>query len=170
MLLNSENSKLVVALVYHYDDLVNYVRRRFGDRHFAQDVVHDVCVEIMERPPGAAVQTPIAFLRRLSRNRAIDRYRQHQMQQAHASHMQHTLPHAHHVDGAHVLHFAQRLQALKQTIEALPPRQRQVFLLHRLHDMPQQEIATELGISRNMVTQHFTKAMASIYRNWGASA
>lgn len=170
MLLHPENSKLVVTLVYHYDELVNYMKRHFGDQHFAQDVVHDVCIEIMERPLGQPVNTPMAFLRRLSRNRAIDRYRQQQMQQSHVHTMQDTLAQAHEVDGERVLHFVQRLEALKRIIEALPPRQQQVFLLHRLHEMPQQEIADALGISRNMVTQHFTKAMATIQRAWGAQA
>lgn len=170
MLLQPENSKLVVALVYHYDELVSYVKRRFGDHHFAQDVVHDVCIELMEKPPAMQVHTPMAFLRRLSRNRAIDRYRQYQVQQAHLNTLQETSGASHHIDGERVLHFVQRLEALKRIIEALPSRQRQVFLLHRLHDMPQQEIADELGISRNMVTQHFTKAMATINLNWGFSA
>jgi RNA polymerase sigma factor (sigma-70 family) len=164
--LHPEHSKLVVALVYHYDELVSYVRRRFGDQHFARDVVHDVCLEIMERPPQLAVQTPMAFLRKLSRHRAIDRYRQYQTQQSHLNHLQQTAEHAHQIDGERVMHFVQRLEALKRIIEALPARQRQVFLLHRLHDMPQQEIADALGISRNMVTQHFNKAMGSIQRQW----
>lgn len=170
MLLHPENSKLIVTLVYHYDELINYVKLRFGDHHFAQDVVHDVCIEIMEKPPRDTVHTPIAFLRRLSRNRAIDRYRQYQVQQTHISSLQGTAAHAHHVDGERVLHFVQRLEALKRVIEALPSRQRQVFLLHKLHDMPQQEIAYELGISRNMVTQHFTRAMAAIHQKWGVAA
>ncbi len=170
MLLQPENSKLVVALVYHYDELVSYVKRRFGDHHFAQDVVHDVCIELMERPPADQVHTPMAFLRKLSRNRAIDRYRQYKVQQAHLNTLQDTTVASHHIDGERVLHFVQRLEALKRIIEALPARQRQVFLLHRLHDMPQQEIADELGISRNMVTQHFTRAMASINLRWGAVA
>ncbi|MGP1717619.1 MAG: RNA polymerase sigma factor [Methylophilus sp.] len=170
MLLHPEHSKLVVTLVYHYDELVSYVKRRFGDHHFAQDVVHDVCIELMERPPVSQVHTPMAFLRKLSRNRAIDRYRQYQTQQAHLQTLQETTVDAHHIDGERVLHFVQRLEALKRMIEALPSRQRQVFLLHKLHDMPQQEIADELGISRNMVTQHFSKAMAAINLNWGQTA
>ena len=170
MLQHPENSKLVVALVYHYDELVSYGKRRFGDHHFARDVVHDVCVELMERPLNIPVHTPMAFLRKLSNHRAIDRYRQYQTQQSHLNDLQATANHTHHVDGERVLHFVQRLEGLKRIIEALPARQRQVFLLHRLHDMPQQEIADELGISRNMVTQHFSKAMVSIQRQWGVSA
>jgi RNA polymerase sigma factor (sigma-70 family) len=170
VLLHPEHSKLVVSLVYHYDELVSYVKRRFGDHHFAQDVVHDVCIELMERPPLSTVHTPMAFLRKLTRNRAIDRYRQQQTQQAHLESLQQTIGHAHHIDGERVLHFVQRLEALKRIIEALPSRQRQVFLLHKLHDMPQQDIADELGISRNMVTQHFGKAMAAINLSWGHAA
>ncbi|MDP8568342.1 RNA polymerase sigma factor [Methylophilus aquaticus] len=170
MLLHPEHSQLVITLVYHYDELVGYVKRRFGDHHFAQDVVHDVCLELMERPPLSKVHTPMAFLRKLSRNRAIDRYRQYQTQQAHLTILQQTAVHSHQMDGERVLHFVQRLEALKQIIEALPSRQRQVFLLHKLHEMPQQEIADELGISRNMVTQHFSKAMTAINLSWGSTA
>ncbi|WP_456362327.1 RNA polymerase sigma factor [Pseudomonas syringae] len=62
--------------------------------------------------------------------------------------------------------FEQQLKALLAIIEALPPRQRQVFLLHRIHGMPQREIAAELGISLNMITQHFGRAMRTIAQHW----
>lgn len=166
MLFSSENSSLVVTLVYHYDHLVNYVRHHFGDRHFAQDVVHDVCLELIERPPQQAVHTPLAFLHRLLKHRAIDRCRSQQALQRHLGEMQATAATFSTHDGAHILHFKQKLVALISVIEQLPPRQRQVFLLHRLHQMTQQEIADELAISRNMVTQHFARAMATIQRSW----
>ena len=41
---------LLSSLVRHYEDLVDYVRVRFGDHGFAREVVHDVCVQILERP------------------------------------------------------------------------------------------------------------------------
>lgn len=74
--------------------------------------------------------------------------------------------HVHELDGATALDFEQQLEALLAIIEALPARARQVFLLHRIHGMPQREIADELGISTNMVTQHFSRAMRSIARDW----
>lgn len=169
VLLTSENSSLVVTLVYHYDHLVSYVRHHFGDRHFAQDVVHDVCIALIERPPQQVVHTPLAFLQHLLKHRAIDRCRNDLVQQRHIADMQATAISFSTHDGAHMLHFKQRLAELITIIEQLPARQRQVFLLHRLHQMPQQEIADELGISRNMVTQHFGKAIATIQRAWGVS-
>lgn len=165
------SSPLAIALAYHYDGLVDYVRRNFShsrdDRHFARDVIHDVYMQLVEHPPRQTIHTPLAFLRLAAKNRAIDLYRSEQVRRRHIEYVA-TVPdtHVHYQDGENALDFAQKLRALKHIIEALPARQRQVFLLHRLHEMPQQSIADELGISRNMVTQHFTRAHASITLQW----
>jgi len=161
------NPTLLAALERHYDDLVDYIRRRFGDRSHAREVVHDVCIELLENPPREEIRTPLAFLRRVSHNRAIDRHRADSTRLALIEPVA-ELPdiHTHSQDGAAALDFQQQVEALARIIEALPPRARQVFLLHRIHDMPQAEIAAELGISRNMVTQHFARAMDSILRHW----
>lgn len=71
----STDNDLLQALALHYDDLVEHIRRRFSNQHFARDVVHDVCVQILEKPPLKAISVPIAFLRRATLNRAIDRRR-----------------------------------------------------------------------------------------------
>lgn len=161
------NSELINALALHYDDLVAYIRRRFHGSQFARDVVHDVCLQLLEKPPQQAVKLPFAFLRRTSFNRAIDRRRADITRDAYFEPTA-DVPdlHVHGLDGAAVLDFEQQLEALLAIIDALPARARQVFLLHRIHDMPQREIADELGISVNMVTQHFARAMRGIAQNW----
>lgn len=160
------NPQLMAALALHYDDLVDSLRRRFRGRDFARDLVHDVCVQVMEKPPTGSISQPLAFLRRMTFNRAIDRIRAERTRLAYAA--QPLPPHAEldHWDGAQALDFEQQLSALLAIIEALPARQRQVFLLHRIHGMPQKNIAEELGISQNMVTQHFGKAMRTIAQHW----
>lgn len=162
----SPNDALMTALALHYDDLIEHIRLRFKGRHFARDLVHDVCVQVLEKPPQETVVQPLAFLRRMIFNRAIDRVRADRIRQIHAE-----LPMPAEMgidswDGAHALDFEQQLKALLAIIEALPARQRQIFLLHRIHGMPQREIAEELGISANMVTQHFRKAMGTIAQRW----
>jgi RNA polymerase sigma factor (sigma-70 family) len=166
----SPYSSLIVTLAYHYKDMVDYVRGRFGNRQFAHDVVHDVCLQLIEHPPKEVIHTPLAFLRQAMKNRAIDLCRSGERRRCYIDSVA-EIPDvhahdAHDADGAAILDFTQRLEALKRIIESLPPRQQQVFLLHRLHGMPQLEIAQELGISRNMVTQHFSRAMATIQRMW----
>lgn len=49
---------LLSTLVRHYEELVDHVRRRFGDRGMAREVVHDVCVQLLERDEKENVHTP----------------------------------------------------------------------------------------------------------------
>lgn len=159
--------ELIGALALYYDDLVEYIRRRFQGSQFAREVVHDVCLQLLEKPPQQSIKLPFAFLRRASFNRAIDRRRADNTRNAYFE-TSAEVPdwHAHELDGAAALDFEQQLEALLTIIEGLPARARQVFLLHRIHGMPQREIADELGITANMVTQHFSRAMRSIARDW----
>lgn len=157
---------LMAALALHYDDLVDYIKRRFHGRDFARDLMHEVCVQMLEKPPRDPIASPLAFLRKTAFNRAIDRIRAERTRQAHLNgHVPEYLS-VDDWDGAQALDFEQQLAALLDIIQALPVRQRQVFLLHRIHDMSQWEIAEELGISVNMVTQHFGRAMKTIGQHW----
>lgn len=158
---------LMAALELHYEDLVDYIRQRFGSWGFARDVIHDVCVEMIERPPSQQVHTPLAFLRRVSRHRAIDRSRSEATRRQWIDFVDEVPDEACHVcDGAWELEFKQQLQALVTVIEGMPPRPRQIFLLHRVHGMKQDDIARELDISRNMVAQHLARALQLIRTRW----
>ncbi|MDD1013767.1 RNA polymerase sigma factor [Pseudomonas rubra] len=161
------SAELIGALALHYDDLVEYIRRRFQGNQFARDVVHDVCVQVLEKPPKQSIRLPLAFLRRASFNKAIDRSRADTTRNTYFE-LSAEVPdgYVHDVDGACALSFEQQLDALLAIIEALPARARQVFLLHRIHDMPRQEIARELGITLNMVGKHLSRAMVTIAHDW----
>jgi len=52
----------------------------------------------------------------------------------------------------------ERLAILAKAIEELPPRCRQCFVMRRLENLPQAEIAQRLGISVNMVEKHLRHA------------
>lgn len=165
--MSSTDNDLLQALALHYDDLVEHIRRRFSNQHFARDVVHDVCLQILEKPPIKHIKIPIAFLRRATLNRAIDRRRAESTRSLYVqSQMAVVEQHRDDLDGATALEFEQRLRALLAVIDSLPARQRQVFLLHRIHGMAQQDIANALEISVNMVAQHFMRAMRNIAQRW----
>jgi len=159
----SDTSTLLAVLVRHYEDLVDHVRRRFASRSFARDVVHDLCVQLLERPARTTASQPLAFLRRASVYRAIDRQRADAARANTVVSME-DVPdlRSHDADGAHHVHLMQQVERLRVAIDQLPSRCRQVFLLHRLHDMTQEEIAEALGISRNMVARHVMRAMQTL--------
>nr|WP_241014850.1 RNA polymerase sigma factor [Burkholderia sp. Ac-20379] len=162
---DAAHSSLITTLVKHYDDLVNHVRRRFGDRTFATDVVQDVCLQLLQRPPeDARIHTPLAFLRHLSIHRAIDRWRGDEARAASVDLTGLAAPdlRSDDADGEQCLTYQQTLDELGRRIDALPTRCREVFILHKLHDLSQDEVAAELRISRNMVAKHLARAMAAL--------
>lgn len=162
MLRDPAHPPLFAALLRHYDELVDHVRRRFGDRHFARDVLQDVCVQLLERPPAGEVVQPLAFLRHVTTHRAIDCYRAQRTREAHADAWLAGNPatDAQSPDVADAVAHRQIVDHLERCIAALPRRCQEVFILHRLHELPQQEVALRLGMSRGMVARHTARAMA----------
>ncbi|WP_175102885.1 RNA polymerase sigma factor [Pararobbsia alpina] len=158
---DSSQSFLVGVLVKHYHELVDYVRRRFGDQTFAHDVVQDVCVQLLRRPPGEAMDTPLAFLRHLSIHRAIDRWRADERHAAYVLEEEQDVAglHADLIGEERLLSYKQTVRELEKVIQGLPTRCREVFVLHKIHEMTQDEVAAHLNISRNMVAKHLSRAM-----------
>lgn len=166
MLHKYSDSSLVNELVRHYDELVDHVRRRFGDRGFAREVLHDVCVQLLERPPREDVKTPQAFLRHVSTQLAIDRYRVEKARTdivATVDELPETTPaYAHMSEAELAVALQQKEQALLEAIRALPECCRDVFILHKLYHLPQADVANKLGISRGMVARHMARAVAGL--------
>lgn len=157
---------LLASLSCHYDDLVRYVGRRFGDADFARDVVHEVCVDLLSRPEPAGVRQPLAFLRRVLRNRAIDHRRSDATRARLGETLASNVVQTCHEDAAAYLRGLEAVEDLAAVIRRLPDRARQVFILHRLYDMPQSAIAGELGLSRNAIAKHYAQALRLIRAQW----
>lgn len=160
---------LLAALREHYGELVRHVRqhaaRLGGDPHCARDVVHDLCVELIAAPPAQPVHTPLAFLREMSRRRAIDHYRR-QATQARWIDSCDTPPDVADAgsfgcDPVLALASRQALRQLVAAIEALPPRCRDVFVLCRIHEYTQPATAEYLGISLKTVEKHLRLGLAA---------
>jgi RNA polymerase sigma-70 factor (ECF subfamily) len=56
----------------------------------------------------------------------------------------------------------QRLEDVLKAIIALPPRRREIFILHRFEGMTYDQIAAQLGISRNTVMVQIVNALADL--------
>lgn len=54
----------------------------------------------------------------------------------------------------------ERLRLLAHAIAELPPRRREVFLLHKIDGLSHSQVAERLGISRSKVEKHVMKALA----------
>lgn len=162
MPLDPAKPSLLSTLVRHYDELVDHVRRRFGDRGFAREVVHDVCLQLLEKRQPEEVRTPLALLRKISHDQAIDRYRSERRHQAWI------VEQPEHFDAvseapspARQYEGERELERLVQAIEQLPTRCQMVFIMHKIHQLPQAEVAARMGISLKTVEKHLKLGLAA---------
>ena len=59
------------------------------------------------------------------------------------------------------LDASQTLERLVRAVEGLPPRCQMVFVMHKIHELPQAEVAERLGISLKTVEKHLRLGMAA---------
>lgn len=162
---NNRRSLLVDALCEHYDDLLGQLRRRFGAHAFVQDVLHDACVRLLERPEPALVRSPLRLLRRILNHLAIDRYRSDQARARHDAQFRAMDELACPTANPEQRTCArQQLERLMHAIDTLPPRCREVFILHKIHGMHQADVARLQAISIKTVEKHIRTGLAHCRR------
>lgn len=159
---------LLAALVQHYEELVGALRQRFGDECHPREIVNDVCVRLLERPVPQDVENPVAFLRAVARDVAIDRHRARLRRPETALEpelleAQAPLCAAARLSPPELACAAEQCRrALLSAIAGLPEVCRDVFVLTKLYGLPQDETARRLGISRGMVARHLARALRGV--------
>ena len=159
----------------HHGALIKFLRRRLSIAEDAEDVAQEAYIRMMRYEGSSELNSPSAMLFRIAVNVANDHGRAALARQ-HKRHSQiddveltSELPSAE----REVL-ASQTLDLLLETIEQLPPKCKQVFLLSRASDMTYPEIAAHCGISVKMVEKHISRALEICAnkvggRNTGAS-
>ena len=143
----------------HKARLHRLVRQRLPDPSQAEDVTHEAFTRLAARSDLLAAENPLALLTRIAINIIRDglrteRYRDEREPalRAHFTTVHHTPdPERHTADRQELVH-------LRDAIERLPPRCREVFIMHKIHGQPHSDVARTLGISRNMVEKHLIRA------------
>ncbi|WP_420722933.1 RNA polymerase sigma factor [Hwanghaeella sp. LZ110] len=158
---DENRSRLVCLLLEHYDDLTRYLARRIGSQGAARDVVHDTYLKLSRLDTVPPLTNPRAYLYRMADNIALDRLRADNRRQKTfvGSDMGEGRP-SDMPGSEESVTQRQRIALLSRAIDALPTRQRQVFLMHKIDGLSHAEIARTLGISKSMVEKHIMRALA----------
>ena len=149
------------VLIDHYDDLLRYLARGLGGSADACDVIQDTFVKLQNLPAGTEVGNPRAYLFRVAGNQMIDHIRRQQTRSRYIGGGEMFDAPADEPSQEDVLYYRQRLERLERTITNLPPRQREVFLMHKFDELTHGEIAQKLGISKSAVEKLMMKALAT---------
>lgn len=155
----------VVVLERYHRELLNFLVRQVRDGDAAADMTQESFARVLSaQAAGLAVVDPRALLFRTARNLVIDRHRRQQLRQHEDVD---TLPdHQHPCAPARLqpdeaLSSAQAVQAYVNTIEALPPRCKEAFVLYVFDGLSQPEIARRMGISVSMVEKHVVRGLVA---------
>jgi RNA polymerase sigma-70 factor (ECF subfamily) len=157
---------LVQELVAHCADLRRQLTRDLRDPHYAADIAQSsferVYAHALKTGSGirvdAAIESPRALLFRVARNLCVDDARRRKVAQAWVS--THFSVGARQVAPSCEYMVAQQrvLARVVQTMEKLPPRRREVFLLFRAYGHTRAEIARQLNITEMAVAKHLLRA------------
>jgi RNA polymerase sigma-70 factor (family 1) len=128
----------------------------------APDVVQDVFLKVWEkRTDLPAINNFPAWLRTLTRNYLIN-----SLQKKIPANFQEDVSGREFVASGLLpsgqLDYKEMTGLIREAVNALPPRQQQVYRLSREKDLRINEIASEMGISYNTVREHMSVALKSI--------
>jgi RNA polymerase sigma factor (sigma-70 family) len=156
----AENQRLAATVAAQGPKLRAFVRRQIADLNEAEDIVQDTFAQLVS---ASRLMEPIehvaGWLRRVARNRIIDRFRQRSRLQALID--ESTIPDtepdsvvdewlAPAAAGPEANYVRELLaEELIAALEELPPEQRAVFVAHELDGYSFKELAARLGVGVN---------------------
>lgn len=157
--LPSDRDAAVTALFRtHYGRMVGLARLLVDDRQSAEDVVQDAFGELHRR--WDRLQDPeqaLGYLRTAVLNGARSQLRRRRTLRAWRPQRPDDAPSAESV----VVRDDEQRRAL-QGLLRLPQRQREVLVLRYFLDLPEAQIAADLGISRGSVKQHAFRGLSAL--------
>jgi RNA polymerase sigma-70 factor (ECF subfamily) len=140
--------------------LLTYLTRRVG-REDAPDLLQETFVRALRHDGFEAVVDPPAFLQQIAVNLTRD-FARRRKTEANCLEFVGDLPEdapSREVLPDEQFGLEQKTRLLREAMGALPPRCREVFAMFMFEDLPVEEIATRLGISRNVAHKHMRLAL-----------
>jgi RNA polymerase sigma-70 factor (ECF subfamily) len=148
------------ALVEKGRRLRSIARRAGGQED--EDIVQDAFLRVVERSRREEIPKLDNFLAHVVRCLAIDRLRRRATRAtATSGDLEEGAVDAV-ADPERGLMGAQRLKRVMAAIDAMPPRRREVFLLHRIEELTYAQIARRIGVSIKAVEKHIHLAMRQL--------
>jgi RNA polymerase sigma-70 factor (ECF subfamily) len=154
--------------------LCAYAYRWTQSREIAEELVHDVFLSIWTHHEQWEIQTSVkTYLFRATHNRVLNFLRsrgvQHRFELTDVETDQ-SFVSKRPEQADELMHRAELHDAIREAIDALPEKTREVFLLNREQELTYAEIATLLGVSSKTVEYHMGRAFAGLRRHLSAWA
>ncbi|MBE9570821.1 MAG: sigma-70 family RNA polymerase sigma factor [Proteobacteria bacterium] len=142
-----------------YHSIYSFFLKRLGSSEDAQDACQETFMRMVRHNGTISLNSPDSYLFRVARNLATDMLRTRAIRSKYkeAADIE-AQPSTAPLSDAN-LDTQKRRELIKDAISELPPRCREVFVLHQLKDLTYEETAKRLNISPNTVKNHYVKAL-----------
>ena len=137
-------------------NLRQQIARRIRNPSDAEDLLHSAILKLHQYRQEKEVTDPAAFLVKTACNLGIDGFRR-QKKTADPNEAERIEDKTPLQD--EVVASRERLRKVQAGIDRLPPKTREIFLMHRWHELKYQEIADRLEISVSSVEKHMARAV-----------
>lgn len=149
--------------------------RRLNDPAMAEDMTHDTFVKLLAAAEREQLEDPGALLFKIAGNLLNDRYRMNARRRG-ASLIDIdtsavspvTLEFVETGDPERLVLARERITAVTRALEELGERTRTIYVLFRLENMKQREIAALYGLSKSTVEKEIMKAGLHLTKRLGA--
>lgn len=143
--------------------LRRFLRRKIANPTDVEEILQEAYLRLVRAAGQGDIENIRGFLYRIATNLVIDRFRSSAHNATHLDIEDMTNSPgeltSRESSPEEMSIVRQQLGVTLETIRTLPPRCRQVFVLHRIKQMTHREISKKLGISTQMVEKHIAKAM-----------
>jgi RNA polymerase sigma-70 factor, ECF subfamily len=143
----------------HYPALCGFANKLLGDSDMAEEIVQNIYVQLWEKRDSIGIaSSPKSYLFSACRNACLNHLNHLKVRNRFAGEVQ-ALPLEQAADAAASLELQELNLRLHTTIDQLPERCREVFVLSRFEGLKYDEIAERLAISPRTVEAQIGKAL-----------
>ncbi|MBD2783719.1 sigma-70 family RNA polymerase sigma factor [Xenorhabdus sp. DI] len=141
---------------YHHW-LCNWIRQNSACPNHAEDLAHEIFIKLMQSSDLETIRQPRAFLITLARRTLANHWRRKKLEDRYLESLR-ELPVISSHSSEHQLVLLDQLEKIDKTLDELPVKVRQAFLLTQFQGRRYKEVAEDLGISISSVKNYLHQA------------
>jgi RNA polymerase sigma-70 factor (family 1) len=169
-LLKQDDQKAYLEIYDRYKILLqNHAIRKLPDMNDVEDVLQELFIDLWDKRSAIHLTTGLVnYLYTAMRNRIFNLFYKRQREGNYLNSLAAAIDKGEYVTDLS-LREKEYTEIIKSEIDALPPRMREVFLLHRNEGLTYKEIAEQLGTSELTVATQIKKSLKTLRLRLGAT-